>query len=205
MELRDYLKIITRSAGLIASMAVLFAVLAGIWSVRQPIRYESNAIIVVDKPTIAPAGATEYQYDKYYALEASDLFADTLAVWLASPSTVQRIYTAAGYEVPEISLKKMARIFKVNRQPTSNVIVTIADTDETKSRKLIDAAVAVTDEYVISQRNDEDPSQFFTIDAGETVTGVLKQNTVINVILGLLAGLILGMILAFLRAYLKQK
>lgn len=204
MELKDYFKIIKQSLAVIIALFVLGGLGGYLWAKKQPIKYETSASAVVDKPSTAAAAGETYRYDKYYALQASGLFADSLAAWLSSPSGVHEAYEKAGLPVPEISLKKLSQTFRVNREPTSSLVVSIVDTDQSRSEKLANAAMSALEEQLTAQRSDEDPDQFFTLAKNQVVTGKVKASPAVNSVLGALGGLILGLIYAFGRAYLKD-
>lgn len=204
MELRDYLKIINQSIAVIISLFIIGSLAGYLWAKKQPIKYETSASAVVDKPSTAAAAGDTYRYDKYYALQASGLFADSLAAWLSSPSGVYEAYEKAGLPVPDISLKKLSQTFRVNREPTSSLVVSIVDTDQLRGEKLANAAISAMEEQLIAQRSDEDPDQFFTLAKNQVVSGKVKVNPAVNLVLGALGGLILGLIYAFGRAYLKN-
>lgn len=206
MELRDYIKMITRAWPLILGITLAITALVVIWSVAQPVKYEASSTVVVTKPNTVPQrGANYYQYDKYYSIQASSLFADTLAAWLSSPDTAKEIYEKAGLPVPDVSLKKLSRIFKPRRQPPVTLNVTVKDQDRSKAERLVNAAVQVMNDRVTEQRQNDDADHYFNLMSGSTVVAAAKQDHLVNALLGLIGGLIVGLVIAFLREYLRQK
>lgn len=205
MELRDYLKILGQSWLSIALITLIVAVLTAVWSVAQPIKYESAITMMVNKPNTVPQRSANYfQYDKYYSIQASSLFADTLTAWLSSPSTAKEIYEKAGLTVPNVNLKKLGRIFKPRRMPPVALSVTVTDQDLDKAEKLVNAAADVLEEKTEQQRKGDDPDHYFTLISGSVVTAEAKPDLLLNTLIGLVGGFILGLIVAFLRAYLRQ-
>ncbi len=205
MELRDYIKILRNSWAMITSITVIVALLTAAWSVIQPVKYESSATIVVNKPNPVPQrNASFYQYDKYYSIQASSLYADTLAAWLSSPQTAKEIFERAGYPVPNVNLKKLGRIFKPHRLPPVTLNVSVIDQDQTKAEKLAAAAVSVLQDRTLEQRKQDDPDNYFSLITGKPVAAESKQDLALNTIIGLIGGLILGLIAAFLRQYMKE-
>ncbi len=205
MELRDYLLIIGRAWKLIVgtTLAIVIAIL--VWSVLQPLRYESGATIVVNKPnTVSQRTANYYQYDKYYSIQAASLYSDTLAAWLSSPSTAREIFEKAGLPVPDVSLTKLGRIFKPRQLPPVTLSISVTDEDKAKAEKLVNASVEVLKGKTDQQNQTDDVDHYFTIISGKTVTAPKKQDLAINSLIGLIGGLILGLILAFLSYYLRD-
>lgn len=205
MELRDYLKIIGRSWPLIIGTTLVITLLVVAWSVLQPVKYESAATLVVNKPNTVPQRAANYfQYDKYYSIQASSLYADTLTAWLSSPSTSKEIYEKAGLPVPEVSLKKLGRIFKPRRLPPVTLGVTVIDTDRDKAERLVNAAVAIMEQKTEEQRKGDDPDHYFTLISSPAVTAEARQDLLLNTIIGLVGGLLAGLVAAFLKEYLRR-
>jgi capsular polysaccharide biosynthesis protein len=205
MELRDYLKILGNSWLTIALITLAAAGLAAAWSKAQPSKYESSVTMVVNKPNTIPQRSVEYfQYDKYYSIQASSLFADTLTAWLSSPSTAQEIYVKAGLPVPDVNLKKLSRIFKPSRMQPATISLTVREDEKVEAEKLINAAVAVMQDKTTQQHEGDDPDHYFSLISGAVATAELKQDTLLNVAIGLLSGLVLSLILVFMRDYLRR-
>jgi capsular polysaccharide biosynthesis protein len=206
MELRDYLQLIRKSWLMIAVMALIVSVGSALWAQLQPVKYEASATIVVTKPNTVPQRSANYfQYDKYYSIQASGLYADTLAAWLSSAGTAEEIFIKAGYPVPSTSIKKLGRIFKPRRQPPVTITLNLVDPDRDKAQKLVNAAVTIMKEKTDLQQKTDDPENYFNIINGPTVLAEVRPDLVINTGVGLLAGLVLGFIVAFLREYLRQE
>jgi capsular polysaccharide biosynthesis protein len=206
MELKDYLRIIGRSWSLILGITAIVAILTILWSVLQPVKYESSQTLVVTKPNTVPQrAASYYQYDKYYSLQASSLYADTLASWLADPGTAKDIFEKAGYPVPAVNLRKLSRIFKPQQYPPVTLRVTAKDQDRNKAEKLVKTAAKVASDKTDQQNKGDDPDHYFAIIAGSPVTVQVKQDMPINGLLGLIAGLIIGSMTAFLKDYLRKE
>lgn len=205
MELRDYLQIINRSKGLIALITLLITAAVIGWSVAQPVKYESSATIVVNKPNpVSQRDVAFYQYDKYYSIQAASLYADTLAAWLSSPGTAKEIYEKAGLPVPDVNLKKLSRIFKPRRLPPVSLSIAVKDQDRTKAEKLVNASIAILDERTQEQNKGDNADHHFNLIGGATVTAPARPDLAVNTIIGLIGGLLLSLIIVFLRHYLKE-
>lgn len=205
MELKDYLRIIGRWWSTILGIAAGVTLLVMAWTVYRPVKYESSVALVVNKPNPVPqSGANYFQYDKYYSIQASSLFADTLAAWLSSPSTAKEIYEKADLAVPDVSLKKLSRIFKPRQLPPVTLNVTVKDRDGAKAERLVKAAASVIKEKTDEQLKSDNPEHHFIIIEGRTVTAPARPDFLLNTLVGLIAGLIIGLGTAFLREYLKS-
>jgi capsular polysaccharide biosynthesis protein len=205
MELRDYFKIIGKYWLTIVGVTVVITGLTVAWSVMQPVKYESSITVAVNKPNTVPQRTAAYfQYDKYYSIQASSLYADTLSAWLSSAGTTKEIYEKAGYPVPDISIKKLGREFRPRRLPPVTLSISVVNTDRAKAEKLATAAGDVLEARTEEQRRGDDPDHYFTLISDPAVTAEVRQDLALNTLIGLVAGLILGFILAFLRDYLRR-
>jgi capsular polysaccharide biosynthesis protein len=205
MELKDYLKIIGKSWATIFGIAAIVTILVTIWTMIQPLRYDASNTIVVNKPDpVSQRDASYYQYDKYYAIQASSLYSDTLAAWLSSPDTAKEIYEKAGYPVPDVTIKKLAKIFKPRQQPPVTVSVTIRDQDKDKAERLVNAAVDVLKSKVDQQHASDAQGDHFEIFNGKTIVLPAREDLLLNMVIGAVAGLIVGFMTAFLKEYLRS-
>lgn len=205
MELKDYLSIIAKSWLSILFTTLAITLIVIVWSTMIPLKYESSATVVVNKPNTVPQrGASYYQYDKYYSIQASSLQADTLTAWLSSPSTAKEIYEKADLPVPDVNLKKLSRIFKPRRLPPATLNITVKDAQKERAEKLVAAAVAVLEDKTAEQRRGDDPEQQFNLISGAIVTAEAKPDKAINAALGLVAGLFFGLVIAFGGEYRRH-
>jgi len=57
----------------------------------------------------------DYQYDGYYALQAADIFSDTVASFFQSPENVVEIYKKAELPLPSEDFKILKKIFTAKK------------------------------------------------------------------------------------------
>lgn len=205
MELKDYLKIVGRSWASIITITLVIGLATLVWSFMLPVKYESAVTVAVNKPNPVPQRAAQfYQYDKFYSIQASSLFADTLTAWLSSPGTTKEIFEKAALPVPEVSLRKLGKIFKPRRLPPVTLGITVIDRDKEKAERLVRAAVSVIDDKTAESRKNDDPDHFFTIIAGPIVTAENRPDININTLIGLIGGWLAGLVYVFIREYLRK-
>lgn len=204
MELRDYILMLRQSLAIMIGLPLIFTLAAIAWATARPVEYQAIAALTVDKPAVQNV-SDQYQYDKYYALQASGLYADTLGSWTRTPSMAQEAYRAAGLSVPDIAPEKLGKIFNASRRPISSLLITIVQPDRQQAERLVKGAVAVIEAKAAAQKQDSDPSEFFVIINDGVTVGALKTDPILSAITGLIAGLVLALTLSFFRAYLRGK
>ncbi|MDZ4225360.1 MAG: hypothetical protein U1C49_00780 [Candidatus Andersenbacteria bacterium] len=79
---------------------------------------------------------SEYTFDGYYALQATDLFAASLAKWATTPETVVAAYESAGLDLPGEDPKILARSVTAEKTAPQLIQVTVRDRDEEKASLL---------------------------------------------------------------------
>lgn len=74
-------------------------------------------------------------------LRAAEVFADTLAGWLASPDFVARVYARAGVTFPGVSVRRLSRAFVAHRLGGQAVDVRFRARSHEEARALAQAVV----------------------------------------------------------------
>lgn len=204
MELRDYLKIISKRIWLFISVVVV--VLAGtyIFTITQPVTYDGSTLLNVVVKKSADAQSNYYDYDNYYAIQGSSLFADTIVAWLGDPSNVYDIYSLAGLSKPDISSKNLSKLITAQKKPPASVIVNFNSTDKDKVEKLMNAI----NEFVVNKTgtwSKEGLMENLHVDYSAPVVIEHKPSILTNMLIGLAAGIVLGLALVFFVDYMKRK
>ncbi len=205
MELGEYLRIIKNGSKVIIATALLLAVLAGIWAAMQPVKYQATSTVSVKKQnTVVQQSAPYYQYDEYYAIQASSYFSEALTAVMSSPGTIKEIYEKAGHPLSDVSIQALAKAIKVRRVPPVSLDMTVTDTDREKAESIVKTAVAVAAEKAELQNRDDATDDVFATVPGGLVIGKSKPDVVTTGIIGLIGGLLLGLIVVFLAHYTKK-
>ncbi|MEX2055052.1 MAG: hypothetical protein WD972_02625 [Candidatus Andersenbacteria bacterium] len=80
--------------------------------------------------------APEFRFDGYYALQATDVFAETLAAWVQTPEVVVAAYQEAGLAVPTNDPRAIVRNVVAKKSAAQLVQVTVRHADPAIARKL---------------------------------------------------------------------
>ncbi len=210
MELKKYLRILKNYFGFILIFTVITALAAYLGSVYKPAVYEGGLTF-----SISPVSQnTEenppyYEYDGFYAIQASQLFANTVSAWLSSPDIVQAIYKEADINLNVSNVKELSEKIKTSvrtAQSTNNITdVVFQASNKTQIKKLAEATYTILNRKVQQFNQSTGNKINYKINqSGEPVIVKVTTNIWLNTILGLIAGLILSIILSFLFYYFKH-
>jgi len=205
VELKEYFKILQKNLWLIIVTTILVALVAYVFTLRQPITYEANANL-----TIIPKPNTElknvYEYDGYYALQAASIFSLTMASWMQNPDTVAEIYQNSGYKIDKgQTSKSLSKLIKPTASPnTFSLGLQLKNKDKTKVQKLTKAAIEVAQNKTAEFNKTAGSKINFEVTASEpTILEVAPKKT-LNTGIGAVAGLVLGIFLAFALEYFRK-
>ena len=117
---------------LLASVAAALIVWGVVARVGPTYEVYFSYLISLSEPERAP----EYRFDGYYALSATDLFAETLAQWLKVPENIVAAYGQGGLPVPSDDARVLQRAVTAQKQSAQLVAVTVRSAEEDHARRL---------------------------------------------------------------------
>jgi len=205
MELKEYLKILIKHFKIILFSAILLSLSAFIFTINKPVYYQA-----IGSMTITPKSSAElkniYQYDGYYALQASNLFGITISSWLANPDIVTEIYKKAGYSTEGMSTQALSKTIKTSQNLNSSLITfQLNDLDKEKVRKLALAVIELVKEKTALINKDSNSKINFEIVSNEPLVNRIDPKKIFNTAVGFLIGLFLGGFLAFVIEYFSNE
>lgn len=185
MELIQYARFLARHFLLILAAGIITALVAGIAVANQPTKYESNASLLLARGS-APA-ITDYDYDQFYLLQATELYAGNIVSWMNSADVSKSIRTQAGVPEGQIRGKKSGGTIELSGT---------ADTSA-QAQSLVQAATRfVTDRTkTLSQGNNRAGFDITVTPLGDHP---VKPSPLRSGLIGLVAGLLLGIIFALI-------
>lgn len=202
MELKQYIKIIKQRANLIMITAILVGLFAFVFSAVLPTAYEASLSLLIAKSNIQET--SDYKYDSFYSIQASDLFANSIVGWLKSPEVVMNIYKKANVDLPFENLRKLEKKFKAFKTSSHSVEIKFKSKSQKNAQNISEAIESVLKEKaeLIKKTSQEEIS--FSIIGSEPVIIEKKPNLILNTIIGLISGIFLGILLAFGKEYFKE-
>ena len=177
---------------------------AAVFAATRPARFTTSISFTVNRIN-NDVNTKEYQYDGYYALQASDLFSDTVVSWFLTPSIIVDIYNTANVPADVTNLNNLTSRFNIKKYSSQNLVVKFSALSKDEAEK-ISSAVITTMETKASQLNlSADKKALFEV-RGSTPVTVQDGNqiaivTVVGFIIGaFLATLVLGLLVSLRQA-----
>lgn len=203
MEVKDYFKIITRNLWLIALITVVFALCAYVVAYRKPLSYQASTALSVTKQTEA-ANQAFYTFDNYYTVQAAGVLSDSLVGLFSSPSFVYETFQKAGYDLPDTSLKALAKIFTAKKQVATSAVVTVnySDNDQVKAKRIVETATDQIKNYVESSYSSRSGS--FEVVATLPVVVAAPKTTGVNTFIAAFVGLFVSLGVVFVKESLSK-
>lgn len=201
MELREYLFVVNKYKWLVVGISLVATLAAFFLSYFKPVVYDASLSFAVNRTNREVTD--QYQYDGYYAIQASDLVSQTLLSWFATPSVVEEIYTKANIKPNFNSLNEYATLFSTKKYSGQNIGVKFTEKERSVAEKVAQSTVSVISEKVLDLNKSADAKALFEAVPSPVVIVENKPNVLLNTLIGLSVGLILGLFLAYLVYYFQ--
>lgn len=147
----------------------------------------------------------EYRFDGFYALQATDLFAATLAKWAATPEVVVAAYQEAGLELPSEDPRSLARAVRAEKSAPQLVTVTVRDQSREVAEALAAGLQEIIEENVATYHAQGVPAVQFRVVGTQPWTGVTKISVPIVVVATFIAALLLAVNAVLLIANMRSE
>ena len=201
MELKQYIKIIKRHIKSILMVSTLVGFFALIFSAVKPVTYETSLSLLISRA--AAQETQDYKYDSYYAIQANDLFANTIVGWLKSPEIVVAIYKEAGVKFPVKNLRKLEKFFKAFKTSPHSVEVKFKSKTKKDAQSIAKTVVSVLKKKTTTISRISQEEIVFSVVGSDPVIVEKKPNLILNTIVGVISGLLLGILIVFGKEYFK--
>ena len=145
-----------------------------------------------------------FQYDNYYAIQASELLGNTIVGWLESPNIIFEIYDRAELTPQPEEVDKLARQMKAKQISSHSVKVAFNQIDRERSEKLSGSLVDVIKDKVNEVELTGNDKNSFEIISSNPIISEKKYDPVLITIIGLISGLFIGIGLGFMFEYFKE-
>ncbi len=186
-----FLVIVTLMAGL---AALLFAV-------RQPVKYETSISFAANRLNQAPTNT--YEYDGYYAIQAADLFSQTVVSWFSTPSVLKEVYERAGVETQQRTLNDLTRRFSTKKYAAQNIVVTFSEASDARAKQIAQAIIETMQARAAALNQASDKKALFELVGTKPLIVPTKPNVPLTTLAGLLAGFLAALSFVSLIAYLR--
>lgn len=200
MEFRDSVNLFVRRKNLAIGLVVLVIAAAYLWAYLQPVRYTASMSLSVN--TINQQQTTDYQFDGYYALQAADLFSQTVVSWLQTPSVLVEVYERAGVTTPVQPIRSLTGRFKTKKYSSQNMVVAFAAPSEEEAKRLATAVTEVVTGRSQKVNRTTDNQALFELEASPPVIVRAEPDDLLLGGVSLFVGIVLALFLVPLVEYL---
>lgn len=202
-ELRDYLQTYWSQRWLILAIVAVATVTTGLAASQQPTRQVVSGSFAINR--INQQSSNDYQYDGYYALQAADLFAQTVVSWFATPSVLREVYKVAELDPEITSVNSLPSRFRVKKYSAQNIVVRFSEKDGPRAAAVAQAMRTVVEAKAANLNQTADGRALFEIVGTDPVIAPSKPSVWLwsAVAFALSAGL--ALFTAALRYYLRQR
>jgi len=174
---------------------------AFLFSVLQPVKHEVSLSLFINKNKTQETD--DFKYDGYYALQAGEIMAGSVAEWLKSPETVNAVYQEAEVKHNFEDLKSYAKKFTVKKMSAQYVEVKFGTKNKEDAEKI---SLAIIETAKSKMKNLEEKSGqevSFSIENEKPIIIKSRSDAFLNLIIGLVSGLFLGIFVVFGKEYFK--
>lgn len=161
--------------------SLLAMIIAGLITPRLPVKWDAAINITMPVPSRSTSG--DYEYDGYYALQATDLFSSNVAGWFKTPGFVTRVYSSAGIHKKESSLRKLEKMFVI-KKISGQLLQVSFSTESEASAKNLTGSIKKEIESNVAQFNLGGNQQLkFNVLVSEPVIVKNSQNIIVNILM----------------------
>lgn len=203
MTLFIFLRTVSGRWKLVVGTAVIVAMLAVAFVQVLPVKYDASmdlSILRVNREETA-----DYQYDGYYAIQASDLFSETIISWLQTPSVVGKIYDESGVTQSTTGVSLFTGKFRAKKLSSQNISVRFSANTEDEAKKLAEALGSVVNQKAESSLQTSKSKPLFEIRPSDPVVGIRQYDPLITFAAGFATGLLLGVLWVLGARYMKEE
>jgi len=202
-ELRDYLHAYWKQRWMILAVVVVASATTWTVAITRPTRSAVTAAFAINRADrqVTP----DYQFDGYYALQAADLFAQTVVSWFQTPPILQEVYEAAKLN-PEIdSVNNLPSRFKVKKYSAQNIVVRFQESTPERAKQLSVALKKNMEERAAALNQNAEGQSIFSIVAATPAFSEARAPALLLTIGMAIVSFGFALLVAALRYYLGVK
>lgn len=203
MTPKNYLKVISSYKWVVITCLILAGLLSFIFTQWLPVSYDSILTLTVHR--VNREETKDFQYDNYYAIQATELLGNTVVNWLATPDVALAIFDKAGVKADVEGLAKLSKKFKAKQLSSHVASIEFRYKDQDGANKLSAALVDVVQEKVKNTEETAQNNPSFEIQASKPLIVQHKIDPILASVCGLVCGLFIGIGLAFLFEYFRKE
>lgn len=187
---------------LIIGVTLLGGVVALVSALTAAVQFDTSISFSINRTNTLETN--EYQYDGYYAIQASDLFSQTVMSWFLTPSVLLEIYDSAKIDPNISSIEELTSRFKTRKYSPQNIVVRYQERDRATADQIAQAITAVVEQRAADANKTIEQEALFAVKGGTPVIVEKKPSVILNTIIGLVAGFVLSVVTVYSLAYIRR-
>lgn len=201
MTFVEHKELLRRHRWLLIVLTLAVGAAAYLFTALSPTTHKASISFAVNR--INKQETAEYQFDGYYAIQASDLFSQTVVSWFYTPSVLLEIFERAGFDPQITSLERFTSRFKTRKYSAQNIVLTFQERERAVTEKIAQAILDIVKERGSSLNQTADRKALFEIVGSKPVIVEQKPPLVLNTVLGLVLGFCFSLAVVYLVRYFK--
>ena len=197
-----FLKIINQYKIKIIAIALIVGILAVLIAEFLPAKYDASVALNVIR--VNREETSDYQYDGFYAIQASNLFAETIVSWLETPAVVKDIYEQSGKKGAISGLSSLCGAFKTKKLSSQNITVKFSSKTEEEAKMLASSLVSVVEKKSQMSLETAKKEAVFEVKSADPVIIKRAYGAAITFFAGLITGLVFGILWATGKNYFYE-
>jgi len=204
MELNEYGSIFRRFLLIIIIIAALGGLAGyGTGVFVDTVEYDTSISFAVNRTSRQET--PDYQFDGYYAIQAADLFSQTIVSWFSTPSVLLEMYESAGIDPEITSIDSFSNKFKTRKYSPQNIVLRFSEATHDRAEQISESIINTARARASALNRASDQEALFEVVASDPVIVEKQPNVPLKTVLGLISGLIIGLIIAIGIHYLKPR
>ena len=200
MELSNHISILKRGKRFIIVFTLLITLAAFLFSYLRPVAYSASISFAVKRINKVE---TIYYDDRYFGIQAADLFSQTVISWFLTPSVLLDIYDRAGIDPQIGSLERFVNRFKTKKYSAQNIVVRFTEKNEETAQTIARTIAEVMEEKAATLNQTADNKAVFEITGEKPVIVKNRTNIALITVIGFVVGLTTSIILVYLYRYFR--
>ncbi len=193
MQALDTLNVAWRWRWLVLACLLLPALAAFIFASTRPDTYATSIAFTVNR--INKQTTAEYQFDGYYALQASDLFSDTVLSWFLTPSVIVQIYERANVDPKVEDLTKLTARFNIKKFSSQNLVLRYSTGTSSEAEALAKSIISTVEERAAELNQTADRKALFEVIGEKPVTAKQGKQQFLATAVGFIFGAFIAVLL----------
>jgi capsular polysaccharide biosynthesis protein len=203
MELKEYFAIFRKKATIVLAVVLVSVIGCFSFEFLRPVSFATSLTLNVTR--LGSQVTDQYKYDDLYRLQADEKFAETVVQWLKSPRIVSDVFSQAGLDPNQATLRQLAGAIKAEKLSSQVINVQFQTKDAESAKRLADAIGSVVGENTRKLNAEQkETTWFFVVSENPVVRKNQIQATTLLAI-SILGGLLVGFWIVLIAHYLKKE